>query len=505
MFNKENLNVKQFRGQGFMTVAKFNSNGELLFIADKDSKYITQISTTNNEIIGTYNGHNGVVWNLDITEDSQFMISCSGDMSCILWNVINGEILNRINQNGIPKYVSINKGDKFKEENELKDNFELVAIACDPISKRSKSYISIYSLKELVNGDTNQITRLEETENKRATTVNWCGMENLIVTYDDGTIKKMNYKTGEIIKECKIHDESIKFVSFSNTKRELLTSSLDSSAKIIDIDNFEIKKCFKSSVPVNCAIYTPDENYVMLGGGIEAMMVAKTSDNDLTTKIYQVSNEKLVKQIINHFGPLRYLDFNANKSSFVSASQDGTAKIHYLTPITNEKCERELFGLALIKDKAELCLKNEILKIEEINQNIKNNSPNSSDKNSKFLNLNNKSQLANKSYPLGHELYKKEEKVAEYKINSRLETEIKQNSAIKVTNLPDDVDVRDLWEMFEFYGRIEENGIRIKKFHNDTVAFVNYLNIESAQKAIEKCDKKKMGFCIIGVEMTQTK
>ena len=59
--------------------------------------------------------------------------------------------------------------------------------------------------------------------------------------------------------------------------------------------------------------------------------------------------------------------------------------------------------------------------------------------------------------------------------------------------------------MFEYYGRIEDNGIRIKKFYNDTVAFVNYLNIESAQKAIEKCDKKKMGFCIIGVEMTQNK
>jgi len=493
MFNKESVNVKQYRGQGFMTVTKFNSSGELLFIADKDSKYVTQVSTSNNEIIGTYNGHNGVVWHLDITSDSKYMISCSGDMSCIVWNVENGEILNRISETGIPKYVNCN-GD-------------LVAIACDPISKRSKSYISIYSLSKLIDGVTEVIVKLDETENKRATSVNWLTDEIIIVTYDDGTIKKVNYKLKEIIQERKIHDESIKFVFFSNTKTEILTSSLDNSAKIIDIESLKINKTFKSTVPVNCAIFTPDQNYVILGGGIEAMMVAKTSDNDLTTKIYQVSNEKLIKQITNHFGPLRCLDFNPNKSSFVTASQDGTAKIHYLVPTTNVKPNNKLFGLALSREEEDLYLNNETVKIEEVNQtsvnntkNLKNNSNGNGSGNS-----NNKSQTTNQSYPVGHALYKKEEKISEYKISSKLEVESRPKSAVKVTNLPDDVDVKDLWEMFEYYGRIEENGIRVKKFYKDTVAFVNYLNVESAQKAIEKCDKKKMGFCIIGVEMAQSK
>lgn len=486
MFNTKNINVKQFRGQGFVTVAKFNSNGELLFIADKDSKYITLISTTNNEIIGTYNGHNGVIWSIDVSIDSKYMVSCSGDMSCIVWNVENGEILNRISETGIPKYASINN--------------DLVAIACDPISKRSKSYISIYSLSDLINGVTNIKVKLEEEPGKRATSVNWLTDEIIIVTYDDGTIKKINYKLNEIIQESKIHDECIKFVFFSDTRKELLTSSLDKCAKIVDIETFKINKTFRSSVPVNCAIFTPDQNYVILGGGIEAMMVAKTSENDLTTKIYQVSNEKLLKQITNHFGPLRCLDFNPNKSSFVTASQDGSAKIHYLVPMTNIKSNRELFGLTLNNELEDLYLNNEIVKIEEADGIVVNNTNNNK------ITKNNKTQFTSgESYPIGHLLYKKEEKISEYKINSKLEVESRVNSSIKVSNLPFDVDIKDLWEMFEYYGRIEENGIRIKKFHNDTVAFVNYLNVESAKKAIVKCDKKKMGFCIIGVEMTQNK
>jgi translation initiation factor 3 subunit I len=506
MFNKENLNVKQFRGQGFMTIAKFDSSGELLFIADKDSKYISQISTTNNELVGTYNGHNGVVWYLDISPDSKYMISCSGDMTCIVWDVESGEILNRISETGIPKYVSINN--------------DLVAVVCDPISKRSKSYISIYSLGDLINGEINQIAKLDEEKSTRATTVNWLTDEIIIVTYDDGTIKKINYKLRETIQESKIHDESIKSVFFSNTRAEILTSGLDKCAKIIDVESLKIQKTFKSTVPVNYAIFTPDQNYVMLGGGIDAMQVSMINNNDFTTKIYQVSNEKLLKQVTNHFGPLRYLDFNPNKSSFVTASQDGSAKIHYLVPATNIKSNRELFGLALSKEPGELCLKTDNIKIEEVNGTIINNRANTPDANntsntsntSNTFNTNNKlhthdnkSQSLEQAYPIGHSLYKKEEKISEYKINSRLEIESRAKSSIKVSNLPVDIDVRDLWEMFEFYGRIEENGIRVKKSYNDTFAFVNYLNIESAQKAIEKCDKIRMGFCIIGVEMSRGK
>ena len=487
MFNNETLNVKQFRGQGFMTVSKFAPSGNLLFIADKDSKYVSLISTSTNQLVGTYNGHNGVIWHLDISSDSNYMITCSGDMSCIIWDVKTGNILNIIRESGIPKYVSINNN--------------MVAIACDPISKRSKSYIIIYSLDDLINGIINPIEKLNEEQSIRATTVSWLTDELIIVTYDNGLIKKINYKLNLIIQEEKIHDESIKSICFSNLKTDFLTGSLDKCAKIIDIETFKINKTFKSTVPINSAIYTPDNLYVILGGGIEAMMVAKTSDNDLRTKIYQISNEKLYKQITNHFGPLRYLDFNPNKSSFTTASQDGTVKIYYFDPVINIDFEFELFGLATVKNPEELCLNNEIIKIEEINTILLTTDTSKQTNN----NNHNKNNSIEQNYPVGHPLHKLEVKISEYKINSKIEGEYKSVHAVKVTNLPEDVDITELWEMFEYYGRIENNGIRIKKFYNDTVAFVNYLNIESATKAIEKCNKKRIGFCIIGVEMTQNK
>lgn len=464
-----------------MTVVKFDSTGELLFIADKDSKYISLVSTFNNQIVGTYNGHNGVVWHLDITQDSQYMISCSGDMSCIIWDVKTGNILNRISETGIPKYVSI------------KD--DIVVITCDPISKRSKSYISVYSLTELITGTTNQLHKLIETKSIRATTVNCIIDDIILATYDDGVVKKINYTTNNIIQENKIHTDSIKSVYFSNDKTNFVTASLDCSSKIIDLETLTDICVFKSSVPVNISMYTPDNKYVILGGGIEAMMVAKTSDNDLTTKVYQVSNQKLIKQISNHFGPLRYLDFNLNNSSFVTASQDGLAKIHYFDVITEKDNNLELFGLGLERELSELCLINEKIQLNKMSEKEE----------IEYIKGNKKTQLVQQKYPVGHQLYKVDEIISDYMVSAKSykSNEPKNTSAIKVFNLPEDVDISDLWEMFEYYGRIENNGIRVKKLYNDTIAFVNYMNIESAVKAIDKCNKKKLGFCIIGVEMAK--
>jgi translation initiation factor 3 subunit I len=483
MFSTNTLNVKQFRGQGFMTVVKYSPEGDYLFIADKDSKYVSLVSTSNNQLVGTFNGHNGVVWHLDISNDSKYMISCSGDMSCIVWDIRTGEILNRISETGIPKYVSI------------KDN--LVIIACDPISKRSKSYIGVYNLEDLVSGETNQLYKLAETETCRATTVTCISEDTILVSYDNGFVKKVNFKTQNIELEKSVHSESIKSVCMSNDKTNFLTGSLDTTAKIINLDTFEEISVFKSNVPINTAIYTPDNKFILLGGGIEAMMVAKTSDNDLTTKIYQVSNQKLFKQITNHFGPLRYLDFNPNGLNFATASQDGSAKIHYFNPIVDktEVDKRELFGYALSKDDSELLLANEIISLEDNNVTDKIQQ-----------NKGNKKKIQEpQSYPLGHPLYKIEKEVLEYTITpkSNKSYESKQVSAVRVTNLPDDTYVKDLQDIFEFYGRIDNNGIRIIKLYNDTIAFVNYLNHESAKKAIEKCNKMKIGHSIIGVDMAK--
>ena len=91
-----------------LSLTKYNKSGNLLFIADKDSKTITVIDTNTKIILGNYTGHNGVIWYLDICDDSKTMISLSGDMSIIKWNLTNTSYKKMIVKS-IPKYINIFK------------------------------------------------------------------------------------------------------------------------------------------------------------------------------------------------------------------------------------------------------------------------------------------------------------------------------------------------------------------------------------------------------------
>ena len=73
--------------------------------------------------------------------------------------------------------------------------------------------------------------------------------------------------------------------------------------------------------------------------------------------------------------------------------------------------------------------------------------------------------------------------------------------AIKVSNLPEDIEYHELLDLFDFFGKIKERGINIKKYKDDTVAFINYLDKSCANSAFEKMNGYRLGYQIINVEV----
>lgn len=94
-----------------LTRVRFNREGDLLFSAGKNKAPCVWY-TENGERIGTYEGHNGVVWDLDMSWDTKRMVTASGDNSikvndaCYrlfkypfqVWDVETGECTDTINQ-----------------------------------------------------------------------------------------------------------------------------------------------------------------------------------------------------------------------------------------------------------------------------------------------------------------------------------------------------------------------------------------------------------------------
>jgi len=497
---KTEYKTKKYVGSGFMTIAKYNNSGNRIYIGDKESKVITSIDTTTYMINGSFEGHKGVIWSLDVTKDDTKLISCSGDMSIIIWNTKNGEILKQIMYKNIPKYISIQKTSR-----------NLAVVYCEAFSKKFATNIIIYDLDKLSEEELVPEYTIEWTEKYKPTVVRWLPENNentfstkLIIGCDNGLIIIRDILDDTVNKSYKIHDDSIKSIIFNKTNTNILTSSLDTTAKQVNLDNWEVVKTFKSTVPINHAIYSHNDKRVILAGSIETMLIAKTSNNDLNIKIYRTSDQKLVNHISSHFGPIRYIDKAPNNKNFVTASQDGSVKIYVDDDLDNtnntdntdnnsnnsnniNKKDYKLFGSFYRKD--ELKLLDEINKVDYVNIKPKI-----------------KQVEEKKNYVVGMVEYKNQQS-SEFKINDNITKSDNLysvpviNSTIKISNIPYDTDYHSLIDVFDFYGRIEENGVRIKHYRDDTIAFIKYCSVESAQKAIDSANKKPFNHCIITVEL----
>lgn len=473
------INVNIFRGSGFMTICKYNKNGELLFIADKDTKDITIINTVTKSILGIYRGHNGVIWNLDITDDSKILISVSGDMSIIKWDVLTGKY-KKIITKSIPKYISI-----LSDENKY-------IVSYDPISKRSKASFQIYNL------DTDELIYNydEETNLKRFTTINWLTNNKLFITYDTGEIIIYNLENNIIEKSEKIHSDYIKSVSFNKDKTKLITASIDTTCKIINLENFEIEKTFENIVPCNCAVFSPVRNYIIIGGGLDAMIVAQKANNDFTSRFFSYKTEKFIGSVGGHFGPIRYINMNPDGKSYASASQDGTIRIYYFNdynyPTTIDLKEKiDLSNLKLLQPSEDNKLSNETVLCNYTGEIILNAKKSSIEKN-------NITETVKKEASLYTFTSKK---IVERETNVENKVTYYDTFAIKVSNLPEDIEYHELMDLFDFFGRIKERGVNIKKYKDDTVAFINYLDKSCAEKATQMMNGHRLGYQIIKVEV----
>lgn len=73
-----------------MTQIKFNSDGDLLFSTSKD-KIVCAWWSANGERLGTYSGHQGAVWTVDVSPNTTLLATGSADNTVRLWNIKTGE------------------------------------------------------------------------------------------------------------------------------------------------------------------------------------------------------------------------------------------------------------------------------------------------------------------------------------------------------------------------------------------------------------------------------
>ena len=154
----------------------------------------------------------------------------------------------------IPKYVCTQK----------KLSTNLVSIICEGLGKKSSTYISIYDLDKVFENNFIEKTKILWNRTSKPTVLTWLNEEVLIIGCDDGRIilKNINDLDDTTEREYQIHDGQIKSIMWNKTSTQILTGSLDCTAKQIDTSTWEIKATYKSTVPINWACWNYNDRKI---------------------------------------------------------------------------------------------------------------------------------------------------------------------------------------------------------------------------------------------------
>jgi len=309
-----------------ITVVKYNYDGDLLFTGSKDHVPSVWRADTG-ERLGTFSGHKGTIWDVDVDRFSTRVLTASADATARLWNCETGEILKIFSHRGPVRGVA------------WADGSHSFATISDPFIEYN-ALISIYDVPPTDDPSTyDETPRLEidipkSFDGKRInpTNVVWLNCnEALFVTFDNGSIRLYDPQTGEELEELHPHEKKINKVSFNRHKTLFLTSSADFTAKLFDVVDMRHLKTYHTERPVNDAVISETKDHILLGGGQEAMSVTTTKAGmgKFETRFFHLVYEDEFGTVKGHFGPVNALAINPNGRSYASGAEDGYVRLHF--------------------------------------------------------------------------------------------------------------------------------------------------------------------------------
>lgn len=307
-----------------LTKLIFNQTGDLLFTASKDS-VPNAWRSHNGERLGSFHGHEGVVWSMAVTSDSERLVTGSGDNTARVWAVDGGREVGKIETETAVRAVALSQGDRY------------LAIVTDATMRKSSKVMihdfpSLKLIKTIDCGGDDKV---------KPTVVGFSDCNEFVVTgHQDGSLCLWDWNTaasteeGAITVPCKKvapHSDVIRDLQLSPDRSYFITASRDNTSKIIDLLTLATLKTFKTERPVNSAAISPLRNEVVVAGGQEALHVTTTSSRagQFEARFFHQIYENEVGRVKGHFGPINTLAYHPSGKGYASGAEDGYVRLHH--------------------------------------------------------------------------------------------------------------------------------------------------------------------------------
>ncbi|XP_055607105.1 eukaryotic translation initiation factor 3 subunit I [Uranotaenia lowii] len=302
-----------------ITQIKYNREGDLIFSTAKDHKPSVWFSL-NGERLGTYNGHVGAVWCVDVDWTTTRLITGSGDMSTKLWDVETGRTLGTIQCNSASRTANFSySGNQasYSTDKAMGHNCELFII-------------DVRNVDSSISGQSPVLKLTMNAEQSKITSMMWGALDETVITgHDNGSIRIWDLRAGKELNSVNDHTHVINDMQLSQDGTMMVSASKDTTAKLFDSDSLMCLKTYKTERPVNSAAISPIHEYVVLGGGQEAMEVTTTSTKagKFDSRFFHLVYEEEFARVKGHFGPINSLAFHPDGKSYATGGEDGFVRV----------------------------------------------------------------------------------------------------------------------------------------------------------------------------------
>lgn len=308
-----------------LTQVKYNREGDLIFSCAKDSVASVWYAI-NGERLGTFEGHMGTIWSIDVDQFTEYAVTGSADFSVKLWKVCDGSNVYTWKTKTPVRRVEFSPaGDK-------------ILAVLDGVMGYAGS-VTVYDVVR--NTETNEIVNINEEpvfeilthdDFGIASVASW-GFEGkyIVAGHKDGKVSKYDGENGEYLDSLELHEQSVSDIQFSPDRTYFITSSRDSASKLVDVTSFDVLKTYEADCPLNSACITPLKEFVILGGGQDAKDVTTTSSREgkFEARFYHKIFQDEIGRVKGHFGPLNYVAVSPQGTSYASGGEDGFVRLHH--------------------------------------------------------------------------------------------------------------------------------------------------------------------------------
>jgi len=289
----------------------------LLFSAARDPKPCLWRSDSGVRI-GTFDGHEGAVYGLDVDSSSSRLLTGAADNSIRTWSVASGNVLQTVEVQAIIKHVQYNHGaTQYLAVYDEKMGVSATVAIFDAYSEdtpydgpKVEAKVSIVGHNGIVNK------------------AFWSPLNDRLVTSTDkGKLAIWDVERQTKLQEIDAHKGSCSAMDISKDFSVIATGSQDGSVKLWDFRSLKQLNALENGRPVNAIALSPTQNHLFVGGGQEASKVTlEGKKGNFEVKIFHTVFSEELGSVEGHFGPINSLAVHPDGLGFTSGGEDGYIK-----------------------------------------------------------------------------------------------------------------------------------------------------------------------------------